>query len=145
MYWVEMEMEQMGTWEGRLEMMDENLEALEILSHDSDKHGSIVEKWLRKAAIAIPEDTPKGLPKHIFDFEGLTSQEIFSKIVKYEILAMNAYKDMKNADSDVIITLFEDENDRTEFLEDLGQLIKDEEKHTSICNKQIGGYMKIKY
>jgi len=44
MYWIESEMEQLGTWEARIEMMEENLEALEVLSHDSDLHGSIVEK-----------------------------------------------------------------------------------------------------
>jgi hypothetical protein len=27
MYWIESEMEQLGTWEARIEMMDENLEA----------------------------------------------------------------------------------------------------------------------
>jgi hypothetical protein len=145
MYWLELQMEQMGTWEGRLEMMDDNLEALEILSHDSDRHGSIVEKWLKKASIQIPESTPKGLPNHILNFEGLSSPEMFSMIVKYEILALNAYKDMKNADPDVIKALFEKEDDLEEFFEDLEQLIRDEEKHASICKKQIGGYMKVKY
>ncbi|WP_406656729.1 hypothetical protein V7O62_12815 [Methanolobus sp. ZRKC2] len=145
MYWVESEMEQMNTWEARIEMMDENLEALEVLSHDSDRHGSIVEKWLKKANLEVPETTPKGLPKHIFNFDGLSAPEIFNQIVKYEILAMNAYKDMKNADPDVINVLFENENDRKEFLEDLEQLIKDEEKHTSICKKQIGGFMKVNF
>ncbi|MBN2110695.1 MAG: hypothetical protein JW705_06365 [Methanosarcinaceae archaeon] len=145
MYWIEAEMEQMNTWEARIEMMDENLEALEILSHDSERHGSIVEKWLRKANIEVPETIPKGLPKHIFDFEGLSSPEIFSRIIKYEILAMNAYKDMLNTDPGIIRALFGNENDRKEFLQDLEQLIKDEEKHTNICKKQIGGYLKIKY
>lgn len=145
MYWLELEMEQMGTWEGRLEMMDENLEALEILSHDSDKHGSIVKRWLTNANIEIPEEAPKGLPRHIFDFEGLSSPEIFSRIIKYEVLAMNAYKDMKNTEPGIIEALFENENDRMEFLEDLEQLIKDEEKHANICKKQIGGYLKVKY
>ena len=135
----------MGTWEGRLEMMDENLEALEILSHDSDKHGATVKKWLTNADIEIPKETPRGLPKHIFDFDGLSSQEIFSKIVKYEALALNAYRDMRNTDSDVINALFKNESDITEFLGDLDQLIKDEEKHASICKKQIGGYLKVKY
>ena len=145
MYWLELQMEQMNTWEARIEMMDENLEALEILSHDSDRHGSIVEKWLTKANIQIPMDTPKGLPRHIFDFEELSSPEIFSKIIKYEILALNAYKDMKNADPDIIKALFEKEDDLEEFFEDLEQLIKDEEKHASICKKQIGGFLKVKY
>jgi hypothetical protein len=145
MYWIESEMEQLGTWEARIEMMDENLEALEILSHDSDLHGSIVEKWLVKANIEIPKTVPKGLPTHVFNFEGLSAPEMFISIRKYEVLAMNAYKDMMNAESSVIEELLPDPIDRREFINDLQKLIRDEEKHASICNKQALGFAKVMY
>lgn len=145
MYWLESEMEQLGTWEARIEMMDENLEALEILSHDSDLHGSIVEKWLIKANIEVPKTIPKGLPNHIFDFDGLSAPEMFSSIKKYEILALNAYKDMMNADAAVIEELLPDVNDRAEFTKDLEGLIRDEEKHANICKKQVQGFAKVMY
>jgi hypothetical protein len=145
MYWIESEMEQLGTWEARIEMMDESLEALEILSHDSDLHGSIVEKWLIKAKIEVPRTVPKGLPAHIFNFEGLSAPEMFISIKKYEILAMNAYKDIMNADAPVIEELLPDPSDRKEFMSDLQKLIRDEEKHASICNKQAQGFAKVMY
>jgi hypothetical protein len=145
MYWIEAEMEQLGTWEGRIEMMDDNVAALETLSHDSDRHGDIMKKWLIKANITIPEEAPPGLPKHIFNFDGMANQEMFRSIMKYEILAMNVYKDMKNTNSDIIKELLPNEEDVTDFLTDLEQLIKDEDVHASICKKQIGGFTKVMY
>ncbi|MDK2830656.1 MAG: hypothetical protein PWQ75_408 [Methanolobus sp.] len=145
MYWIEAEMEQLGTWEARIEMMDENVAALETLSHDSDRHGEIMKKWLIKGNIPIPEETPHGLPKHVFDFGGCSTQEMFKTIMKYEILAMNAYKDMKNTNPDVLNQVFSTEDDVNEFLTDIEQLIKDEEMHAGICEKQVGGYTTIMY
>ncbi|MDN5310830.1 MAG: hypothetical protein PWP14_2224 [Methanolobus sp.] len=145
MYWIESQMEQLGTWEGRIELMDENLEALEVLSHDSDLHGSIMEKWLIRANIEVPVSIPKGLPSHIFDFAGLSAPEIFKSIDKYEVLAMNAYKDMINADTAVITELFPGQNDREEFMKDLERLIRDEEKHSNICKSQVKGFAKVMY
>lgn len=145
MYWLEAEMEQLGTWEARIEMMEENLEALEILSHDSDLHGSIMEKWLIRANIEVPVSMPKGLPKHIFEFEGLSAPEIFRSIDKYEVLAMNAYKDMMNADTDIIKELLPGQTDREEFIKDLERLIRDEEKHSNICKNQVKGFAKVMY
>lgn len=143
MYWVESEMEQMGTWEARIELMDEHFDALEILSHDSDMHGTIMEKWMRKANIDVPVTIPKGLPKHILDFNGLTAPEIFEKIRKYETLALNSYKSMRKTDPSVLEELLPDENDRAEFMKDIERLIRDEEKHTNICNRHVRGFAKI--
>jgi hypothetical protein len=145
MYWIESEMEQLGTWEARIEMMDDNIAALEVLSHDSDMHGDIIKKWLTKGNITVPETAPPGLPKHIFDFEGMSGNEMFEKIMKYEILAKNAYTDMKNTNPDIIKEFFPDEDDQIEFLQDMGQLIKDEEKHANICKDRVGGFAKIMY
>lgn len=145
MYWIEAEMEQLGTWEARLEMMDDSVAALEVLSHDSDRHGDTIKKWLIKGNIIIPETCPPGLPKHIFDFEGMASNEMFERIMKYEILARNAYIDIKNTNSDVIKELLLNEDDQIEFLQDIEQLIKDEEKHANICKDKIGGFAKIMY
>ncbi|AFV24819.1 hypothetical protein Mpsy_2616 [Methanolobus psychrophilus R15] len=145
MFWIESEMEQLGTWKARIEMMEENLEALELLSHDSDIHGSIVEKWLKKANLEVPQTVPNGLPPHIFDFDGLSAPEMFGNIQKYEILAMNAYKDIRNTEAAVVEELLPDQEDRTEFMQDMDRLIKDEEKHTNICKKQTQGFAKVMY
>ena len=61
MYWIEAEMEQLGTWEARIQFMGENIEALEQLSHDSDRHWNILQKWLLMANIPIPVTAPPGL------------------------------------------------------------------------------------
>ncbi len=145
MYWIEAEMEQLGTWEARIEMMNENIEALEVLSHDSDRHGDIIKKWLLKSNINIPEEAPQGIPEHIFDFEGLANEEMFKNIMKYEILAMNVYKDIRNTDPNIISEMIPDENDAMEFIHDMEKLVKDEEKHANICKEQIGGFTKIMY
>jgi len=145
MYWIESEMEQLGTWEARVELMDENIQALEVLSHDSDRHWLTLEKWLTKTNIEVPQSRPKGIPEHTFDFEGLAGPDMFSKILKYEILAENVYKDVKNTEPSIIAELIPDENDRNEFLDDIEQLINDEGKHADICKKQIGGFAKVMY
>jgi hypothetical protein len=145
MYWIESEMEQLGTWEARIELMDENIQALEILSHDSDRHWITIEKWLDKAHIEIPQSKPNGVPDHAFDFEDMAAPDMFSKINKYEILAMNAYKDMLGTDPNVLEELLPDENERQEFLNDIEKLVHDEEKHSNICKKQIGGFAKVMY
>lgn len=145
MYWIESEMEQLGTWEARIELMDENIQALEVLSHDSDRHWITIEKWLTKAKIEIPQSRPKGVPDHAFDFEDMAGPDMFSKILKYEVLAENAYRDVENTDPSIIAELIPDEGDREEFLADISQLIKDEEKHANICKKEIGGFTKVMY
>ncbi len=145
MYWIEAEMEQLGTWEARIELMDENIDALEILSHDSDKHWSIIKKWLIRSNTSIPESTPPGLQKQAFDFEDMSAQEMFRTIMKYEILAKNVYEDIKGADPGVIKQLLHSDEDISDFLNDIDQLIKDEEKHASICKRIVGGYQKIMY
>lgn len=145
MYWIEAEMEQLGTWGARIELMEDNVAALETLSHDSDQHGDIIKKWLIKANVSIPEEAPHGLPKNIFDFDGMSSPEIFRSIMKYEILAMNVYKDISNARSEIIKDLLPHNNEADEFLNDIEQLIKDEEMHAGICKNQIGGFTKVIY
>lgn len=144
MYWIEAEMEQLGTWEARIQFMGENIEALEKLSHDSDKHWNILQKWLLIADIPIPVTAPPGLPAKIFDFNGMPPERIFHEIMKYEILARDAYVDILNADSTVIEDLFPDEINRKEFIQDIKILIKDEEEHRKICAKQSGGLKILK-
>jgi hypothetical protein len=70
---------------------------------------------------------------------------MFGSIQKYEILAMNAYKDIRNAEAAVVEKLLPDQKDRAEFMQDMDRLIKDEEKHTNICKKQTQGFAKVMY
>lgn len=143
MYWIEAEMEQLGTWEARIQFMGENIEALEQLSHDSDRHWNILQKWLLMANIPIPVTAPPGLPAKIFDFNGMVPPRIFHEIMKYEILARDAYIDIVNADQTVIEELFFDEVNREKFIQDIKGLIRDEEEHRKICAKQSGGFKVI--
>jgi hypothetical protein len=143
MYWIEAEMEQLGTWEARIQLMGENIEALEKLSHDSDKHRNILQKWLLIADIPIPVTAPPGLPTKIFNFNGVLPPRMFYEIMKYEILARDAYVDILNADTAVIEDMFPDEINRKEFIQVIKGLIKDEEEHRKICAKQSGGFKTI--
>jgi hypothetical protein len=52
---------------------------------------------------------------------------------------------MKNTNPDVLNQVFSTEDDVNEFLTDIEQLIKDEEMHAGICEKQVGGYTTIMY
>ncbi|MBC7084904.1 MAG: hypothetical protein H5T43_00850 [Methanomethylovorans sp.] len=143
MYWIEAEMEQLGTWEARIQLMDESIELLQKLSHDSDKHWSILKKWLLIAGISVPMTTPPGLPTKIFNFNGMAPPRMFHEIMKYEILARDAYIDILNADSAVIEEILPDETDRKEFIEDIKSMIKDEEEHRKICASKAGGFKTI--
>lgn len=143
MYWIEAEMEQLGTWEARIQLMGENIEALEKLSHDSDKHWNILRKWLLIADIPVPVTAPLGLPAKIFNFNGMVPPRIFHEIMKYEILARDAYIDILDADPAVIEAMFPDEKNRNEFIQDIKGLIRDEEEHRKICTKQAGGFKTI--
>jgi hypothetical protein len=140
MYWIEAEMEQLVTWEARIQFMGENVEALEHLSHDSDRHWNILQKWIARADIPVPVTVPAGLPVKIFNFNGMAPTRVFHEIMQYEILARDAYIDILNADPEVIKELFPDEMNRNEFIEDIKGLIKDEEEHRKICAKQSGGF-----
>ncbi|MEA1984278.1 MAG: hypothetical protein U9N13_01335 [Euryarchaeota archaeon] len=142
-YWIEVEMEQLVVWESRIELMGEDREALAILSNDSDGHRLIVEKWLNKARIPIPDKAPPGLPVKKFDFAGMDSRKMFREIMKYEILARDSYTDIENADSSIIDEMFDDEQDQKDFLSDMRKLIADEEKHRKICDNRVGGYKTI--
>ena len=142
-YWIEVEMEQLVVWESRIELMGDDHEALAILSNDSDGHRLIVEKWLNKAKIPIPDKTPSGLPVKQFDFAGMDSREMFREIMKYEILARDTYTDIENADPAIIYEMFDDEQDKDDFLSDMNTLINDEEKHRKICDNRVGGYKTI--
>ena len=143
MYWIETEMEQLGTWEARIQLMGENLESLQRLSHDSDKHWNILKKWLMIADIPVPVTAPPGLPTKIFNFNGMAPPRIFHEIMKYEILARDAYTDILNAEPAVVEEMFPDEINRREFIQDIKNLIKDEEEHRKICTRQSGGFKTI--
>ena len=69
--------------------------------------------------------------------------KIFHEIMKYEILARDAYIDILNADQTVIEELFFDEVNREKFIQDIKGLIRDEEEHRKICAKQSGGFKVI--
>jgi len=143
MYWIEAEMEQLGTWEARIQLMGENLESLQRLSHDSDKHWNILRKWLVIADIPIPVTAPPGLPAKIFNFNGMAPPRIFHEIMKYEILARDAYTDILNAEPAAVEEMFPDEMNRREFIQDIKDLIRDEEEHRKICTRQAGGFKTI--
>ena len=143
MYWIEAEMEQLGTWEARIQLMGENLESLQRLSHDSDKHWNILRKWLVIADIPIPVTAPPGLPAKIFNFNGMAPPRIFHEIMKYEILARDAYTDILNAEPAAVEEMFPDEMNRREFIQDIKDLIRDEEEHRKICTRQSGGFKTI--
>lgn len=94
--------------------------------------------------IPIPVTAPSGRPAKIFDFNRMPPERIFHEIMKYEILARDAYADILNADPAVIEDMFPDEMNKKEFIQDRKGLIKDEEEHRKICAKQSGGLKIIK-
>ncbi len=143
MYWIETQMEQYAIWESRIEMLGDEMEALEVLSHDSEKHGAIVEKWLKTAGISIPSSTPRGLPQKAFDFSGMDSREMFREMMKYEILAHDVYIELSNAKEAMLREVFPDDVLREQFIEDMKRIAKDEEKHTKICKNKVGGFKVI--
>ncbi|MDF1534399.1 MAG: hypothetical protein P1P69_07870 [Methanosarcinaceae archaeon] len=143
MYWVETEMEQLGTWEARIEMMGECTNTLEILQNDSDVHRIILEKWMNVIKIEIPKCVPTGLPSKGFNFSGMDAPGMFKELMKYEVFARDVYAEITNADQNVLGELLPDETERREFISDLENVIKDEIKHVSLCKKMVGGYTTI--
>jgi len=143
MYWVEAEMEQLGTWEARIEMMGEYKNTLDIFQQESDMHRIILEKWMNMLKIEIPTSVPTGLPAKGFDFNGMDAPGMFKELMKYEILARDVYTDIVNANPDALVEMLPDEDSRSEFISDLEGVIKDEMKHVSLCEKMVGGYTTI--
>ncbi|AKB85762.1 hypothetical protein [Methanococcoides methylutens] len=143
MYWIETEMEQLVTWEARIELEGEHKEALEILSNDSDKHALILEKWLNIANIELPRSAPRGIPQKGFDFYRTNVFEMFSEIRKYEILARNTYHSITSAEPKVLEETFPDEEQRGEFIKDMKHLVAEEERHKRICDDKIGGFTRV--
>jgi len=68
---------------------------------------------------------------------------MFREIMKYEILARDTYTDIENADPAIIYEMFDDEQDKDDFLSDMNTLVNDEEKHRKICDNRVGGYKTI--
>ncbi|WP_233564813.1 hypothetical protein [Methanohalophilus sp. RSK] len=144
MYWIETEMEQLVIWESRIELMGEDVDALERLANDSDNHGLQLKKWMEKASIPLPDKIPRGLPQKVFDFEDMDSPELFKAIMKYEILARDVYKNITETDPYVIEELFPDESDQENFLKDMEHISKEEEGHRQICEERVGGFKTIR-
>ncbi|KGK98013.1 hypothetical protein LI82_09710 [Methanococcoides methylutens] len=143
MYWIETEMEQLAAWEARIELEGQHLEAMETLSHDSDKHALILEKWLKMANTELPESAPRGIPHRVFDFNRTNVYEMFSEIRKYEVLARDTYHGITKADTNVLEEVFPDEENRTEFIKDMKHLVAEEERHKKICDDKIGGFTRV--
>ncbi|WP_244624976.1 hypothetical protein [Methanococcoides vulcani] len=143
MYWIETEMEQLATWEARIELEGQHLEALETLSHDSDNHALILEKWLNMANIELPRTAPRGIPHRMFDFNRTNIYEMFSEIRKYEVLARDMYHNITGADADVLEEVFPDEENSKEFIKDMKHLVAEEERHKKICDEKIGGFTRV--
>ncbi|MDK2891841.1 hypothetical protein [Methanohalophilus sp.] len=143
MYWIETEMEQLATWEAKIELEEEHKEALEILSNDSDKHALILEKWLNIANIELPKRAPRGIPLKVFDFNMTNIFEIFTEIRKYEILARDTYHNIASTEPSVLEETFPDEENRKEFIQDMEHLVAEEERHKRICDEKIGGFRRV--
>ncbi|WP_440953511.1 hypothetical protein [Methanococcoides sp. FTZ1] len=143
MYWIETEMEQLVTWEAKIELEGEHKEALETLSNDSDNHALILEKWLNIANIDLPKSPPRGIPLKGFDFNRINVFEMFSEIRKYEILARDTYHSITSAEPNVLEEAFPDEENREEFIKDMKHLVAEEERHKRICDEKIGGFARV--
>lgn len=143
MYWIETEMEQLVTWEAKIELEGEHREALETLSNDSDKHALILEKWLKIANIDLPKSAPRGIPQKGFDFYRTNVFEMFSEIRKYEIIARDTYHSLVASEPDLLTEVFPDEDNRNDFIKDMKHLVAEEERHKRICDEKIGGFARV--
>ena len=143
MYWIEVEMENLGIWEARIELMEEEKESIDILASDSARHKIALEKWMKAANMEIPTSAPLGLPRKEFDFSGMDNPEMFKEIMKYEILAKNIYKDIIDTSPTVLNQVFPDKKQISEFLTNIEEIIEDEERHENICRQNVGGFQTI--
>jgi hypothetical protein len=143
-YWIETEMEHLAVWEARIELGGEETKAIETLSNDSGRHRLTIEGWLKKANIEVPTKTPAGLPVKIMNFEGMNSSEMFRAIMKYEILLRDSYFEITKTDKDVLQSMFPDNKELETFVSEVASLVKQEEQHRRICEKEVGGFKRIR-
>lgn len=144
-YWIETEMEELVQMEALIEMGEGNKKDLETLTSDSETHKLILEKWFGKLELEIPTKKPSGLPAKSFDFSGMEAPQMFSEILKYEVLLKDMYKSASGERyKNGIESLIPQEKTRDEFLSDIEGLGKTEEGHIEICKRNVGGFKEIK-
>lgn len=143
MYWIETQMEQLIEWEAKIELQWDYSKDLGSLSHDSDRHGLLLETWMEKLGVPLPTEPPKGLPTKLFDFKDSGYQAIFSEIMKFEIFSRDTYNSIAQLDDEILDGIFDKKEDRIEFQHMMSYLVSEEERHREICDKKVGGYSTI--
>ncbi|HEY9245906.1 MAG TPA: hypothetical protein VIO11_03570 [Candidatus Methanoperedens sp.] len=142
LYWLEYQMEQLLLWETMIQSGEKAKESLFTLIHDSEIHKNQLEKWFDKLNLNKPSQPPHGFPEKTFDFAGKEVPEMFSEILKYELLAKGMYEYLMSQ-HEALKSLIIDDNDLTEFMSLLQNLATAETHHSEICRENIGSFRRI--
>lgn len=74
-----------------------------------------------------------------------STASVFDNLLKYEILARDMYTDVIDADPVVLKEFLPDDGERSEFIYDIENIINDEKKHISICERMMPGFTDISW
>lgn len=134
----------MVNWTAKIEIVHEEYNNdLKILSIESEKHKTILSKWMEIFGIEEPKDAPKGLPSKTFDFSGMDPARMFEEIRKYEYLVKDTYMDIINCNDEILKQLKLDQKQINDFKNEISSIVEDEERHINICDKNVGGFSTI--
>jgi hypothetical protein len=144
-YWVEAQLEQAMQWEAYMTVKEKFREPLFRISHDSEKHKTIVKKICENIKGLDLEKTLKesGLSKREFDFKGKWDEEIINELLKNEHLVKDTYTKLyEHTDRNFIEKHWNDDNPDSYFKK-LNWLINQEKQHVEILTPFVGKIERI--
>jgi hypothetical protein len=135
---IERGFETVAEWEGYVSVKQKEFRnVLFQLVSDSGEHVRTVESLLKMVRTAYDY---VGLPlqPRVFNFRGKSEVEVMTEVSRIENIMFDMYSDIREAlqDSDMAKLLI-DEDDATEFMTALENLIEDEARHMSIISKYV--------
>lgn len=140
---IERAFETGSIWEAYVSVMRDDLRDLLFqLSVESEDHSDLVERMIEMVKI---EETKEVLPlrPREFDFGKLIEMEMASKVLSFDVMALNLYQSIRNVLQRSDYTSYIAEEDRSDFNSILNRLIADEQRHIKMLGKYMGSIKRI--
>lgn len=144
-YWVETQLEQSMQWEAYMTVKEKFRDPLFKISHDSEKHKTMVKKICENIDGMDLEKSLKeaGLNKKEFDFKGKWDEEIINELLKNEYLVKDTYTKLyQHIDRNFIQKHLKDK-DVDGFFNKLSWLIDEETRHVDLLMPFVGKIERI--
>lgn len=137
-FWIESILELALQWEAYMTMGEKHRDLLFTIAHDSETHSIVLRELCSNIEGLDLEKETESFEKKDFDLSKMIEEEIFTQMLRYELLALDIYTKLHNlTNKDFLTKIWKGEN-INEYFNKLKWLIKEEERHRDMLKPLAG-------